>query len=244
VIAQTRAELLKLRSTRTTLGLVIGLLALLLLTTLLTGLVAPERELVFPDDQRDLFSLGTIAGLFAALCGVLLVTGEFRFRTIRSTVLVTPRRSTVLLGKTAASALAGLALGVLAAALALAIGYLSLSGRGIDIVVGNGDLAQLILGGIAATAVWGAIGVGLGAVVRNQVGAVIGLLAWLFVVEHLLFGLVPSVGRYTPSEAEDALIGSTERHLVAPAAGALLLVAWAVLVVAAGAALVARRDVD
>ena len=42
---------------------------------------------------------------------------------------------------------------------------------------------------------------GLGAIVRNQVGAVIGVLAWALVVENLLFGLAPSVGEFTPERA-------------------------------------------
>ena len=40
MIAQIRAELLKIRSTRTTLGLVLGMIALILLFTLLTGLLS------------------------------------------------------------------------------------------------------------------------------------------------------------------------------------------------------------
>ena len=40
----------------------------------------------------------------------------------------------------------------------------------------------------------GAIGAGLGAILHNQVGGVIALLAWGLVVDNLLFGLVPSVG--------------------------------------------------
>jgi len=244
VIAQTLAELLKLRSTRTTLGLVLGMFALLLLTTLLTGLLTPTDELAHPENQRDLLGLGGIATLFTALTGLLLVTSEFRFGTIRSTVLVTPRRSRVVLGKVAAAGLAGLAIGGAAVLLAFAIGYLCLSGRDVPIALDGGQKAQLVLGLLLATALWGVIGVGLGAIVRNQVGSVIGLLAWVFVVENLLFGLVPSVGRLVPSQAVNALVGSTDEHLVAPAAGGALLVAWAAVLVAAGAALVARRDVD
>jgi len=244
VIGQTRAEVLKLRSTRTTLGLAIGLFALLLLTVLLTGLLTSTVELAQTDNQRDLLGLGGIATLFTALTGLLLVTSEFRFGTIRSTVLVTPRRSHVVLGKVVAAAVAGLAMGGAAVLLAYAIGYVCLSGRDVPIALSGGEEAQLLLGLLASTALWGVIGVGLGAIVRNQVGAVIGLLAWVFVVENLLFNLVPSVGRFVPSQAMNALIGSTADHLVAPAAGGALLVAWAAVLVAIGSALVARRDVD
>ena len=48
--------------------------------------------------------------------------------------------------------------------------------------------------GSLGVALWGAIGTALGTIIRNQVGAVITLLAWGFVVDNLLFGLVPSVG--------------------------------------------------
>ena len=40
MIAQIRAELLKIRSTRTTIGLILGMIALILLFTLLTGLLS------------------------------------------------------------------------------------------------------------------------------------------------------------------------------------------------------------
>jgi ABC-2 type transport system permease protein len=243
-VNQLRAELLKLRSTRTTLGLVLGMVALLLLSVLLTGLLTTRTDLFDAENQRSLLGLGSLAGLFAALAGLLLVTSEFRFGTIRSTVLVTPRRRHVVAGKLAAAFLAGLALAVLAEALAYGIARLILSARDVPILLDRGDQAQLLLGSLVATALWGAIGVGVGAVVRNQVGAVIGLLATIFVVEGLLFALVPSVGRFMPSEAENALIGQTTRHLLSPAAGGAVLVVWTAALAAAGIALVARRDVD
>ena len=40
----------------------------------------------------------------------------------------------------------------------------------------------------------GAIGVGVGAIIHNQIGAIVTLLAWGLLVENLVFGLVPSVG--------------------------------------------------
>ena len=39
MIAQTKAELLKIRSTRTTIGIVLGMVALILLFALLSGLL-------------------------------------------------------------------------------------------------------------------------------------------------------------------------------------------------------------
>ena len=99
-------------------------------------------------------------------------------------------------------------------------------------------------GTLAGIALWGAIGVGLGTILRNQVGAIIGLLAWGFVVENLLFAFVPSVGRFAPVHAGDALTGITTEHLLPAAAGGAVLLLWAVALAVAGIALAARRDVS
>jgi ABC-2 type transport system permease protein len=244
VIAQVRAELLKIRSTRTTIGLILGMVALILLFTLLTGLLSHPSGLASREDQRELLSLSSLAGVFAALAGVLLVTSEYRFGTIRPTILFNPARSRVLAAKVVAGVLAGIAFGVLGEALGWAIGYAILGGRGITIVLTSGDILLLVLGGLAGTALWGAIGVGVGAIVHNQVGGVITLLAWGLVVDNLLFGLVPSVGRFTPTRAADALTGLRVDHLLSPAAGAITLIAWAGALAIAGIALSVRQDIN
>jgi ABC-2 type transport system permease protein len=244
VRAQTASELLKLRSTRTTLGLVIGMIALVLLFALLSGLLTSAGHLTSEEDQRNLLSVGSVAGIFSALAGVLLVTSEYRFGTIRPTFVFTPRRSRVLAAKLVAGLLAGLVLGVVAEGLGFAIGYASLSSRGITFALSGGEVALLTLGTLAGVALWGAIGVGIGAIARNQVGAVIGLLAWGFVVEGLLFAFVPSLGRLTPGQAQNALIGLTTTHLLSPAAGGAVLVAWTIALALAARELIARRDVS
>ena len=243
MIAQTRAELLKLRSTRTTVGLVLGMLALVTLFGLLAGLLTHADDLITPENQRGLFGVGSLAGVFSALAGVLLVTGEYRFGTIRPTFLFTPRRSRVILAKLAAGMLAGLVFGVAGEGLAFAIGYVCLRARGIPLTLHGGSLALLLLGTVAGIALFGGIGAGVASIVRNQIGTIVGLLAWGFIVENLLFAFVPSVGRLTPGQAQNALTGLTTDHLLSPAAGGAVLVAWVAALALAGLALTARRDV-
>ena len=119
-----------------------------------------------------------------------------------------------------------------------------LDGRGITIVLTSSDVLLLTLGGLAGVALLGAIGVRVGAIIHNQVGAIITLLAWGLVVDNLLFGLVPSVGRFVPTRAADALMGLRVHHLLSPGAGAIVLIAWAAALVAIGVALIARRDIN
>jgi ABC-2 type transport system permease protein len=244
MIAQTRAELLKIRSTRTTIGLILGMIVLTLLFTLLTGLLSHPSGLASSEDQRSFLSLGSLAGVFSALAGALLVTSEYRYSTIRPTVLFNPLRSHVLTAKVIAGALAGLAFGVIGETIGWAIGYAILDGRGITVAINSSDIVLLALGGLAGVAVWGAIGAGLGAIIHNQVGAVITLLAWGFVVNSLLFGLAPSVGRFMPTRAADAMMGLKVQHLLSPGAGAIILIAWAAALAAVGIALTTRRDIN
>ena len=190
-----------------------------------------------------MLGIGSIASLFAAIAGVLVITSEYRFGTIRPTFVFTPRRVIVIAAKLVASVLAGIGFGVVAEGLGLGIGSAILSGRGIDIALDSGDIALLVIGSTVGAALWAGIGVGLGTLVRNQVAAVIALLAWIFVVDNLLFGFVPDVGRLMPGAALNALLGQTDPELVSPAAGAALLVVWAGVLTAVGAALTARRDV-
>ena len=240
MIAQIRAELLKIRSTRTTIALILAMIALTLLITLLThpgGLMGKEN-------QRELLSTSSLAGVFASLAGVLLVTSEYRFGTIRPTILFNPKRSRVLAAKVLADALAGIAFGVIGEAIGWAIGYAVLDGRGITVVLGSGDILLLTLGGLVGAALWGAIGGGLGAIIHNQVGGVIALLAWGLVVDNLLFGLVPSVGRFMPDRASDALMGLRVHHLLSPGAGGIMLIACAGVLAVLGIALSIRQDIN
>jgi ABC-2 type transport system permease protein len=222
----------------------VGLVTLIvLLFVLLTGFLSHTGSLMGPDDQRNFLGIGSFASIFAALAGILVVTSEYRFGTIGPTFVFTPRRWVVLTAKYVASMLAGIAFAVVGQGLALVIGLGILSGRGIHRTLGWGSVSQLGLGRVAAAALWGGIGVGLGAIVRNQIGAVIGVLVWVFVVENLLFGFVPSVGRFTPGRAQDALTGMSADHLLQAAAGGAVLLVWSLGLFAAGLAVTRARDV-
>ena len=244
MISQIRAEFLKIRSTRTTIGLVVGVIVLVLLFVLLTGFLSHGKELTSSEDQRNFLGIGSFASVFAALAGILVVTSEYRFGTIRPTFVFTPRRWVVVTAKYAASLLAGIVFALIGQGLTLAIGLGILSGRGIHRSLSSGSIVQLGLGMLAAAALWGGIGVGVGAVVRNHIGAVIGVLVWVFVVENLLFGFIPSVGRFTPGRAQDALTGMSADDLLPAAAGGVVLLAWSLGLLAAGLVATRARDVD
>ena len=240
---QVLAELRKMRSTRTNLGLLAGMVALLLLTVLLTGFITKAPDLTGHDNQHGLLSAGTAGALFAALIGVMAITSEFRHGTIRPTFVVTPQRTRVIAAKVIASLVMGLLFGLAAIALSFGLGYAILAIRGIPLELEANHIVWLMLGTPAMTAAWAAIGVGLGAIVRNQVLAVIGLIVWAMLIDNLLVNLVPSVGSYTPGAASAAIIADPADYVLGAAAGGLLLLGYVAAFVAIGSLLVARRDV-
>jgi ABC-type transport system involved in multi-copper enzyme maturation permease subunit len=248
VIAQLRSELLKQRTTRTTLVMLAWMVGLIVLVVVLHVVGFSAHQLAVHGNQLKVFGWGTgIGSLFASLVGALSITGEIRHGTIRPTLLATPNRAVVIGAKVAASALAGLLVGLLAEALVTGIGSAGLAIRGIHNTLTGGDVAQLLAGGAAAAALWAAIGTGVGALVRNQVGAIVGLCVWLLLIESVLIGDVPSAAKFAPGASAGALAGAiqnvTTGGLLAPALGALLLAAYAAAATAAGLITTERRDV-
>jgi ABC-2 type transport system permease protein len=242
--AQLRSELLKQRSTQTTLFLFLAMVGLVALAGTLHALAPSPSSLASRNHQLQVFEVGTRVGmLFAALVGAMAITAEIRYGTIRPTFLVTPSRGPVLAAKLAVAALAGIAFGLLAEGLMTGATTAALAARGIDNQLGGGDYLQLLAGGTVAAALWATIGLGIGALVRNQVATLVGLCAWMLLVENLLLPFVPDAGRFTPGAAGLALAGSIADKLLSPTPAALMLVLYAAAAATAGWLATLRRDV-
>jgi len=249
MIAQLSAELFKLRTTRTARILLASMVGVTVLVVCLHVFTLKSAELSQAANQPKVFGWGTTIGaLFAALTGAISITAEFRHGTIRPTLLTTPNRARVVVAKATAAAIAGLGIGLLAAGLVAAIGGIGLAARGIPVTLDAGDFVQMIAGGAAGAALWAILGTGLGAILRGQVGAVVGLCVWLLLIENILIGNVPSAGKYAPGAGAGALAGlmpdAGSTTLLAPIAGGLALVGYAAVVAAAGLAATERRDID
>ena len=241
------AEFLKMRTTRT-FWWVAGLaLALSLLVTIITLAASTFED---AGDARSLVSNMGIPGLFMIVLGVVGAAGEYRHGTITSTFLVAPDRRRVLLAKAVAYALGGLAVGIVSAALTLAISapWLaaqgnSLSSLGLD----TGDVAEIVGGAIAYLAISGVLGVAVGALVTNQVTAVVAVFVVLLVVDPAAAALAHSYGKFSLQGLGMKLSGNSSAtagyELLPLGVSALLYVGYAVAVLATTAAIATRRDV-
>lgn len=213
-----------------------------------------------PDDRSTLlaiYTLGLPLGyVFPVVLGVLAITTEYRYQTLTPTFLGEPRRGLVLNAKLLVSFVLGLIAGVLAlgASVGAAAPVIALT----DHAARLGDpliwrsLAQACLG----MALWAAIGVGLGALLRNQVAAIVVIIAFSQLVEPIArLGLnawpaTRDIAQFLPGAAADAMAGASLYNISSAAPrmlqwwqGGLVLTGYAALFFLLGGRITLRRDV-
>jgi ABC-2 type transport system permease protein len=240
-----KAELLKLRTTR---GVYWYLAALVLLTGIAAAAQASDTTVFQRDDpgfQRDLVSQSVTAPLLALLIGIVSITVEWRHGTITRTLLITPRRWRVLAAKELHASAVGVALAAIGVVVSLAVAIPILSNDDVSFT-----LDAALLGRIAeiaiASALWGALGVGLGALVQNQTGAVVGAVIFVTLAESLLAALLDWADLHwltdvLPRHALDALAGHEAG--LSPGAGGAVGLAYVVVFASVAWLRIRRQDV-
>jgi ABC-2 type transport system permease protein len=243
-----RAEFAKLRSTRLIYGMAAGMAAFALLTVF-AGIAYAGREgnPALAADSLPMLVAAPVTLLSGAalLLGILGMTGEFRHQTVTQSFLVTPDRGRVVAAKLVAYPLAGIALAVTILAFTAAVATGWLAAKGITPSLLDARIGRVLLGAVLAAGLCGLVGVGVGALVRNQVAALVGVAVWVLVVEGLLLTLLnipSSLAKWLPSAAAAALTNPGGGHL-SRLAGTLLLGGYALALALVGTRLVVRRDI-
>jgi ABC-type transport system involved in multi-copper enzyme maturation permease subunit len=240
------AELLKLRKTRTSVG--VGIAGVLLAVLVGLGNVGAAGQGTSPPAGSAAFvenvvGVSTLPAVVALLLGVQLAAGEYQHGTITTPFLATPRRLRVLGAKAIAGAIGG-AVGatamVLAASAAAFVVVVVAKGDTLD--VDPGRTFRAIAGLLLASALLGAMGALLGLVVRSQVAATVFVAGWALVIEGVLDVVTGgSLRHWLPGGAAADLAGAGSRPLWAAAS---LVLAWTAVVAAVAVPLVERRDVS
>lgn len=243
-----RAELLRLRTTRAVYGWAAAAAVGVVLSVAVAIQLAGQNGQPALDTSQGIRHVlagaasNTIIVLFL---GILAMAGEFRHDTATATFLVTPDRARVVRAKLAASALVGLVVAAASAALTLAIALPWMAAKGVDVPLVSAHVGLVLAGALAANALYGVVGVGLAALIRNQTAAIGVSLVWIMVAEALLVGLVPHVGRWLPGGAANALtsVATAKGGLLPMWAGGLLFAAYGASFALAGTRAIVRRDV-
>jgi ABC-2 type transport system permease protein len=246
MIRLVRAEFTKLTTTRLVYGMAPAMAAFAVLTVV-ANILDRQGAPPLSADSLPLLVGGPVTLLSGAalLLGILGMTGEFRHQTVTQTFLVTPDRGRVVAAKLVAYPLAGITLAVSILAFTAALATAWLAAKGITPSLLDARLGRVLVGAVLAAGLCGLVGVGVAALVRNQVAALVGVAVWVLLVEGLLMSLLnipSSLAKWLPSAAAAALTNPGGGHL-SRLAGTLLLAAYGLALALAGTRLVVRRDI-
>jgi ABC-2 type transport system permease protein len=247
------AEFLKLRTTRTP-WVLFGIAVLIsgLIAAGFTGFGGLDAE----NEDTPALALAQAASFFAILAtvaGILLVTNEYRHGTVMTTFLAEPRRERVLGAKLVVALLTGAGIGLASMAVSTLVAAPWLAARGEPSLLG-GELLEGTGRVLLAYAFSAALGAAVGAILQNQVGAIITVFVWFLVVESIigvLSGLIfadelgepDPITPYLPGSALGGIVGGEgNEFLLRGGWAALLALAYVAGLSLLGALSMTRRD--
>jgi ABC-2 type transport system permease protein len=185
------AERIKLLSTRSPWWCAVLAVALV---TGVTGLAVLTSEADAGPVPPQLGAFVLQAGMVVVMVmAALSVTTEYRFGTIRTTFQAAPRRTAVLLAKTAVVAAAAAVVGLVAAFASWALVAVLRPAQALPL--DTEEAWRAVAGAGPAFAVAAVLAVAVGTLVRHSAGAVAVLLVWALLAENLLAQL-PGVGEH------------------------------------------------
>lgn len=249
MIALVHAEVRKITGTRLALGLLLGAVAITVVALGFTlwgpagagvEVEGAPGAVATTDDVLSLLGVVSIVHIFALILGVTFATAEYRHQTAATSFLAEPRRWRVLAAKAATVAVAAAGYAVVTLATATGVVWLHTVTQAIPLPLSSAVGTYMAMTVLAA-AVNAVIGLGVGAAIRSQVGAVVAVLVWLFVLEGLIGGLLPSLAPWTPFAAGGAMTAPSDR--MSAGSATVLAVSYAALAMVVGAWLTERRDV-
>ncbi len=190
-----------------------------------------------------------LPALVLAILGVLQMGGEYGTGSIRATLTAVPRRLPVLWAKALVLLLVAVPVMGAVSLISFVVSQVFPAGSNGAALTDPG-VPRAILGVTAYIVGLGLLGLGVAAIVRNTAGAITLVVVVMLVVPGLIVAMPEvvqnHVGPYLPILAASAMYAQADGvggpELLAPAAGAIVLLGWVLAALAAGALVLKRRD--
>lgn len=237
-----RSEVTKLTTTPTWLILT-ALSALITVVPWVYAIAFSPGSISFePAVAGETVQVGSVAPLFALGVGLAAICGEFARGTAQSTFLVEPRRHRVLAAKGLVAAVAGAGLVAVSAVVTFLAVFTAAAMVGIPFSPPVAATMLGLAGSLLQGALYAVLGLGLGAMLRNQTAAAVTALAWFLVAEDAVrIVLGPGAAWWLPGQAAERLTESVEYTTMV--GGLVVLAASAALLAAIGTGVLMRRDI-
>jgi ABC-2 type transport system permease protein len=206
-----------------------------------------------------IYTSGQLIGvLLACLLGIVLITSEFFQQTATTTFLLTPHRTTVVTAKLITAVGVAAASWLLSTVVSLATGAIFLQSQGYGSQLGHWPVIRAVLLNLAAYAIWAVFGIGLGALIRSQLGATVTATVLYLVgtaAAGTVFGLINtyliakdwilSAQVIVPSVASTVMISPTKTFTESPPqwVGAAILIGYGILAGVVGVTVLRRSDI-
>ncbi|GAA2201458.1 ABC transporter permease [Sinomonas flava] len=263
VLASERIKLFSLLSTRILLlcavALMVGFSALQAwgvgqaLTAQRSGATGPREAIDVASIVPQLPSAGvSFSQLIIGSLAVLMISAEFTSGLSRATFAAVPKRWPVLSAKAAYAVVLGFVVTYVGAYVGGLVAQPILGNYDLHLDMASWDIQRHMLLSAAYVAAVALMGLGLGALLRNSAGAIVLLVAALFVLP-IIFQLIPGdffkeARKYLPTNAANAMMeaGSTaplNTAYLEPWQGTLVLAAYVVALLVAAFATLRQRDV-
>ncbi len=195
--------------------------------------------------------------LFAMLIGVLVVTNEYSHQTATATYLANPRRGTVIVAKFIAAACFGALFWLVSTLIDVIVTPIYLHSQQLGVSLADWAVVRSVLLNLLAFIMWAIFGLGLGTLIRSQLGSVItGIAAYLLgtAAVAVIFELIYNAYHHTwvqgaiviaPAVASLVMTTPGQAFDRAPPqwTGLIIMIGYTLLFGTIGVQLTRRRDI-
>jgi ABC-2 type transport system permease protein len=208
----------------------------------------------------SIFTSGQFFGLLLVLLlSALVMTNEFQYQTATATFLTTPHRTRVVIGKLVAGVALGMLFWLVTQAIDVAAGTLFFHNIGLTNNLGTWAIQRAILFNALGYLLWAIFGIGLGTLIRNQIGSVVtamgvylvgyagAIVVFELIRTYLIHGDWVLTAAVSMPPIASAIMISPDKLYDQSAAwwvGALVMLGWALLAGGIGILLTRRRDIS